>query len=396
MGDDSGDFSMPEDAGYAGDDVVAAPQGFGARFADSFGAILVGIVLIPLACAGLFWNEGHAVHVARALTEAQGIVRSVPADRRDPSLDGRLIHVAGPATSVGGVADEALGVRAPGLVLARRVEMYQWTETESGKGSERRFTYSRAWSEFPVSSGGFHASGHENPAFPAIRSRGFGAADARIDAVPVGATAVQRLAADAETTPDASGLAAARRTLGRPVQVSGGAYYVGQNPDVPHVGDLRIGYRRVPEGPASFLGRQEATGLEPYRASNGEEVLLAAFGTRSAADLVAKGQDDNRILAWILRAVGMVFLLVGFVLLFAPVNLLASYVPILGSLVGGATFVMALAATLLVGPAVMAVAWLAYRPLLAGGIVAGAALAAYAVSRLRGRRLAARPGFAPA
>lgn len=370
-----------------GEDVVAAPQGFGASLGGSIGAILVGIILVPLACIGLFWNEGHAVHVARALSETQRVVRSIPTERRDPGLDGKPVHVAGTVTSAAGVRDPQLGIAAPGLVLARRVEMYQWRESQTGSGQDRKYVYRQEWSESAHDSSHFHApSGHQNPAFPNVASRRYGAADARIDAVPVGAAAVQELGADQDLAADESGAAALARGMGRPALVDGGAYFVGRTPAAPKVGDLRISYRWRASGPASFIGSQGPSGLGPFRATNGEEILLTGSGIRSADQLVAQGQEDNRIFTWILRIVGLVVVLVGFCLLFAPVNLLASYIPILGSLVSGATFLVALAATLVVGPSVIALAWLAYRPLLALGLVAAAFLAGFGLVRLRQRR----------
>ncbi|GEO98524.1 TMEM43 family protein [Methylobacterium haplocladii] len=370
----------------SGADEVAAPQGIGARLGDSIGALVVGLILIPLACAGLFWNEGHAVKVARALDEVGRLVHSVPADRLDPAYNDKLIQVSGPTASAKGVADDALGVKAKGLKLSRNVEMYQWHEKESGSGQDRKFTYSREWSSSAVSSGSFHApSGHQNPAFT-LKSRDFGAADAMVGAVPVGAKAVLLLGGAEDTPVDEAGVATAKKALGRPVQASGGGYYAGESPDSPRVGDMRITYKIVPEGPASFIGRQEPGGLEAYRASNGQEILLGYTGTHSADAVVQMGQDDNRLFTWIIRAVALLFLLVGFVMLFAPVNILASYVPILGSLVGGATFLVALVATLVVGPTVMAIAWFVYRPLLAGGIIAGAVVLALAFRQLRLRR----------
>lgn len=393
-GDDTLGSSLGDGSGE-GDDVVAAPQGIGGRLGDSFGALVVGIILIPLACAGLFWNEGHAVKVARALDEVGRLVHSVPADRLDPTYNDKLIHVAGQTTSAKGVADDALGVKAKGLKLSRHVEMYQWRERESGSGQDRRYTYSREWSASVNSSKYFRdSSGHRNPPFT-FMSRDFGASDATTEAVPVGAKAALHLGGAEDLAVDDTGLATVKKALGRPVQVSGGGYYAGESPDVPRVGDLRITYKVVPEGPASFIGRQEPSGLEPYRATNGQEILLGYTGTHPADVVVQKGQDDNRFFTWVVRAIAMAFLLVGFVMLFAPVNILASYVPILGSIVGGATFLVALVATLLVGPTVIAFAWFFYRPLLAGGIIAGAVVLALAFRQLRLRRRSPAR-FAPA
>ncbi|GJE57429.1 hypothetical protein [Methylobacterium thuringiense] len=79
----SGDDALGASLG-GNDDVVAAPQGITSRLGDSFGALVAGIILIPLACAGLFWNEGHAVKVARALDEVGRLVHSVSSDRLHP------------------------------------------------------------------------------------------------------------------------------------------------------------------------------------------------------------------------------------------------------------------------------------------------------------------------
>ena len=359
------DFGSISDSVSAGNDVVAAPQGFGERLSNSFGAILMGLVLIPLSCWGLFWNEGRAIKTARALDEGLAVVRSIGTDRVDPALNGQLVHVAGETKSAGGVADADLGVKAPGLKLARHVEMFQWTETESGSGQDRKFTYSREWKASAVESGRFRApSGHENPAFPAYRSREFGAADARIGVFPIGAAAVSQLSPMEEFPISNAGVQIAQRVAGRPTQVSGGGYYMGQNPGSPRVGDVRVTYKIVREGPASFVGRQDSAGLQIYRAKNGQQFMLAGLGVQSSDDLFQKAQDDNRILTWILRGVGLLVLFIGFSSLFAPVTLLANYIPILGSLVSGAVTLVAAAATAIVGPVVIAVAWFAYRPLL--------------------------------
>ncbi|WP_162561393.1 TMEM43 family protein [Methylobacterium terrae] len=371
------------------DHAVAAPQSLAERLSDSVGSMIVGLVLVPLACLGLLWNEGRAVRVARSLAEAGAVVRTVPTDRRDPALDGALVHLAGPATTVAGAIDDELGPRSRGLALARKVEMYQWRESEQGSGAERKFVYRREWSEQPVHSTGFRVAGHDNPAFP-VRSRSFGAADARVEAVPVGAEASRLLPAQGALPADEIGAAALRQSLGRPVRASGGAYHVGAGPEAPRVGDLRVTYLLAPEGPASFLGRQGADGLTPYRAANGEGVLLAATGLHPAETLVARGEADNRRTTWLLRGLGLVFLFLGFAGLFAPVNVLARSLPVLGSIVSGAVTVVALAATALVGPVVIGAAWIAYRPLLASGLVAGAVLVSVLLYGL-GRRRSAGP-----
>jgi hypothetical protein len=391
---DSDFASAPESEG--GVDSVAAPQGFLERLGNSFGSILFGLALIPLACWGLFWNEGRAVKTARALTEGQGIVQTVGTQRVDPAMNGKLVHVSGDARSATGVGDEDFGVRVRGLRLERTVEMYQWVEKETGSGQDRKFTYTREWSGRAIDSSRFKApEGHRNPGSMPYRNQSFSAGDARIGAFPLGG-AVRNLGASTEHRLDASVINAARQRGVQRAQLTDGALYIGNDPGRPIVGDVKVAYRIAPEGPASFVGRQGSNGLENYRASNGNEFLLAQSGTKTPDEMFKSAQDDNATMTWILRVVGLVVLFIGFVSLFAPVNLLASYIPILGSLVSGAVSLVAAAATALVGPVVIAIAWLAYRPVVSVVVFGiGVALALlFRQMRLRKQRGATMPGGA--
>lgn len=377
-------FSAPE----GGEDVHAAPQGFFERLSNSFGSIIAGLVMIPLACWGLFWNEGRAVKTARALTEGQGIVQAIGTEKVDPALHGKLIHVSGPVTSAGGVADPVFGVKTSGLKLIRHVEQYQWVEKESGSGQDRKFTYSREWSDRPIDSSRFKfPQGHQNPGAFNWKSEGFAARDARINAYPLG-SAVQNLSDSTDYRVEAASLETARKAHVWQVHLYNGGFYVGLNPANPMVGHYRITYRLVPEGKASFVGKQTPDGIEAYRAKNGREFLLAQTGTKTTDEMFEKAQDDNATLTWILRGVGLLVLFIGFSALFAPVSLLASYVPILGSLVSGAVGLVAAAATAIVGPGVIAIAWFAYRPLVSIVVLAIGAAAAFGFRQLRLRRQA--------
>ena len=377
-------FSAPD----GGEDVHAAPQGFFERLSNSFGSIIAGLVMIPLACWGLFWNEGRAVKTARALTEGQGIVQAIGTDKVDSALNGKLIHVSGEVKSAGGVADPVFGVKTSGLKLIRHVERYQWVEKESGSGQDRKFTYSREWRDQFVDSSRFKfPQGHQNAGPFQWKNESFAAKDARINAYPVG-SAAGHLSQSIEFSVDPASLEAAKKAHVWQVHMYNGGYYVGLNPNNPMIGHYRITYRLVPEGKASFVGKQTPDGIEAYRATNGREFLLAQSGTKTTDEMFEKAQDDNATLTWIFRAVGLLVLFIGFSALFAPVTLLASYIPILGSLVSGAVGLVAAAATAIVGPSVIAIAWFAYRPLVSVIVLAIGAAIAFGFRQLRLRRQA--------
>lgn len=387
-------FTIPAE-GAAGEDVHAAPQGFLERLSNSFGAILMGLLLVPLACWGLFWNEGRAVKTARALEEGQGLVQSVGTQRRDPAFDGKLVHVTGAVRSDSGVQDDLFGIRSRGLKLYRKVEMLQWVEKESGSGQDRKFTYSQEWSDRPVDSSRFRVTqGHQNPPMR-WSSETFFVRDARIDSYPIG-NAIQRLSGATDFRLDPAVVETARRRTGSSLTMRDGMLFLANNQNGTQVGSLRVSYQLLQEGTASFVGRQTADGIEPYKARNGRDFLLAANGTRTTDEMFETAQQDNAILTWILRAVGLFVMFIGFSSLFAPVTLLASYVPLLGSLVSGALGLVAAAATAILGPAVIAVAWFAYRPLVSIIVLVIGFGLAFGFRILRQRRQAAAPRGAPA
>lgn len=383
------------DAGASGTDVHAAPQGVLDRLSNSFGAILFGLVAIPLACWGLFWNEGRAVKTARALAEGQGAVVAIASDRLDPAMNGKLVHVAGNVTSQTGVEDALFGVKAKGLRLHRKVELYQWSEKETGSGQDRKYVYERVWSDRIIDSSKFKVrQGHENQTAMDWPSQTFEATDARIGALPLG-PAIASLGGLRDHRIDGSGLATARRQHVWQVHQLDNGYYIGLHPSEPRVGHYRITYQIVPEGPASFVGQQSAEGLAPYKASNGNSFLLAQSGLKKPDEMFEKAQDDNATMTWIIRFVGLFGLFIGFASLFAPVSLLASYIPLLGGLVTGAVKLVALAATAIVGPMVIAFAWFAYRPMVSLVVIGIGAALALGLRLVRQRRQA-QPALARA
>ena len=104
--------------------------------------------------------------------------------------------------------------------------------------------------------------------------------------------------------------------------------------------------------------------------------------------MFGKAQDDNANLTWLFRGLGLLGMFIGFNMLFGPVKLLSSYVPVIGALVSGATSLVAAAAALVLGPFVIALAWFAYRPLVSLVVLAVGLAIAAGLILLRRRKLA--------
>lgn len=363
--------------------------------------IVVGFILLIACIWLLFWNEGRSVKTYRALVEGAGLVVSVDNGSVDPANDGKLVHVSGPVKPVGVPEDNVLGVAAQGAVgLARIVEMYQWVETSKSEtrkqlgGSEETVTtysYHKEWNRREIGSGSFRQSGHDNPQKPIDDAR-FAVPSATIGAFSVDGRAVARLGAERPvplTAIEANRLGEAV-ALGKPVSTIGGQAVFSFDPQNPAVGDIRIRFERSDISEASFVGAQRGTGLTPYRTTNGRDLFLSEGGLVDAAAMFDAAQSENTIVTWAVR----VGLFVGFAFILSILGVIADVVPFLGSLVRFGTTAIALVFTLLIGPAVIAVAWIAYRPLLAIAVLAaGIALAAGILYLRRGK---AAPAAAPA
>lgn len=379
------------------------------------GSALAGVILGPiliLACVwGLAWNEGRAVQMARGLTEGAGVVKEADPSPILPENDQALIHVVGPVAVTEPLSDPEFGVAATGVKLTRLVEMYQWqedskseTRTKLGGGEETvtTYTYTKGWSAEPIDSSAFQSpAGHENPEMSLTGTEVY-AQDATLGDYALqeailsqmdGAVPVPLGEAEAEAVQAAAG-------QGRTLTVARNQIYLGENPQVPAIGDTRVSYAVTPAAEISVVARQNGEDLLNYRARNGAEFLLVQMGDVPAADMFQSAQDANAILTWIIRAAGVLFLMAGFGLILAPLGVLADVVPLFGSIVRMGTGLIAFVFGLVVGTVTIALAWLAFRPITTAIILAVGGAIAYAVWRFgRGRakkRKAAEVAAAPA
>ena len=413
--------------------VKTTNQSWFSRVGSAFAGVVVGLILIVVCVGGLAWNEGRAVKTERALKEGAGLVIDVEADPVVTANDQGLVHVTGAVAVTAPLVDDAFGVTGTGVHLARQVEMYQWTETSKsesrtklGGGEETvtTYTYAKGWSGQAQDSSAFaEPGGHENPEF-AVESADFLAQDATLGAFALDDNVVGQIGGAAPLRLTQDNLEAVQAAAGddRYVSISQNRIVLSDSPmraeavttdetttdetaaddaatdeattetttrtvaQPATVGDVRIGYELTPAAEISVVAKQNGDGFLPYRAGNGEEFLLVSDGDVPAADMFAGAQDTNRIITWIVRVVGMVLLMVGFGLILAPLGVLADVLPLAGTIVRMGTGLIGFVLGLLVGSVTIALAWLAFRPLLTVGILVVAGAIAFAAWRFgRGR-----------
>ena len=324
------------------------------------------------------------------------VEKTVPALNKKGVL-GKLVHVQG---SLKGqtLQDKQYGVEVKNaLSLRRGTEMYQWVEEEEPNESndERFVTYRHhtEWVGSHVDTRSFRdkksAGTYKNPARPSLQPF-----EDRVRTIEVG---------ELKTSPEFSPKLLRFKPLdikrpndkdsfSRSVAMvkkiprnyvlrhmcesdvcQGVLYSSAKAVSQPEVGDARVRFQYAPaEGTVSLIGTKTKSGIGPYVAENGRSIALASRGKVDAEELLRGAVSENSIWTWLMRGGGVLLAFVGLLLVLSPINVLASYlsfVPLLGSLVGGlvgmAVFAVALLGALSCSVIVIAAAWLYYRPVLA-------------------------------
>ena len=368
-------------------------QSIFSRLAGAFVGAAIGLVLFLVAIGLLSWNESRAVDAMRGLGQAAREVVEASPGQIVSAQDGHLIHLTGPISAHGTIADSEMGVTKEGLVhLKRTVEMYQWdqheeshsqTQVGGSKTTQTTYSYTKKWSEQPIDSSGFRGD-HANPDMP-IRSQVFTAQDVTM--------------ADRTLTPKLLDGLSDYTAIPAPAVApegyrrQGNRFYRGNNPDAPRIGDVRVGFAGVAAQTVSIVAGQSGALLVPFKTTSGYKVGLIVPGDVDAADMVAQERSTEKMLTWILRIAGFFCFFVALLLLGSPLGVLADILPFLGSLVGGGIFFFALAFSIPLTLVTVAFAWIAVRPLLGIGLLVAAALIVVGVRRLTPRR--AKTSFLP-
>jgi gamma-tubulin complex component 4 len=124
-----------------------------------------------------------------------------------------------------------------------------------------------------------------------------------------------------------------------------------------------LSWVHVPAAEVSVLAQKRRGELREWRTSvEGYTVgLLERGGDVPAPWMLDHAQSAATSAAWALRGLGALAIFIGYLLLLGPANHIASYVPLLGSLVGCALSMAALAVAFAHTLVAIAVAWLSAR-----------------------------------
>lgn len=355
-------------------------QSYGSRIKNSLTGILFGLICVIAAAIFLFWNEGRTIKRLRTLEQGQSQLVQLQVNQPiNPVNNGKLVYIAGAAMTMETQIDEMFGISSQGISLSRNVQMYQWdeqkdTKTEKDFGGKERtittYSYHKGWFSSPQNSNNYkQAAEHTNPNMP-FRSHTFQANIVKVGELQLVPYLVSQINNDKSLPLDNVKIPEIYKNNS---QVINNGIYLGTNPSEPKIGDIKIAYEYVEPGMVSVVAKQNHGMLEVYYMNEGEIQILKT-GTHSAKELFKSAKKSNFLLGWGLRFGGWMVMFIGFAMIFAPLSVIASFVPVLGSIIGAGTGFIAFILASVLSLVMIAIGWISYRPIVGYSLLAIAAI----------------------
>jgi hypothetical protein len=352
---------------------VSSTSWFG-RIGGALKGMFFGLLLLPVAVLLLFWNETRAVKTAKSLEEGSAAVISARSDQVEIGNDNKLIHLTGQIETDENIADPLFGLGDKALRLVRYVEMYQWKENKETKTRDKlgggqetvtTYNYSKVWSNKLIDSTHFkELDGHVNPAGLPVPDHTVATTHAVLGAFKIPIDILAKIPGGEPLPPTNDNLAKLSPDLKAKARIVDNYIYLGNDPANPAPGDARIGFTVLRPATFSILARQTGDALASYHTHAGREIERIEPGDVSADAMFQHAARENTMLTWGLRAGGFLLMWLAFVIVLNPLHVLAEVVPFIGGIVEFGSVLVAGILGFAGSVVIIAVAWLASRPLL--------------------------------
>lgn len=329
------------------------------------GGIFVGLIFILAGIFMLWFNEGRTVQTKAAIMEAEEEYVDVSSTQADKNNEGKLIATNGKLeVSYDGVTDTTFDIHVARAKLQRTVEMYQWKETcKNDSNGNEVCRYNTVWDDEIIDSDTFEDSTHNNPSSMPYSSETFTADGSRVGDFLLDRELLNQLNANKKVN-----LKDTAKTTNMGL-TSDGTYYTNVQNGTPKVGDIRISFSYSDANNVSVLAVQNNNSFSKFTSKEGYTIYELEEGTLNGKQILQKLSDENNMTKWTLRLMGALFIIAGFAAIISPLQRLANFIPIFGTIFGWvtgfATVVLGLALSLIV----IALAWLRYRPVFSVGLL---------------------------
>ena len=322
------------------------------------GRVIVGLLLLFSGILLLWINEQNAFKTSEAISEAKSKYIDVNSSRLDNNNNDKLIATKGELKiPLVGVTDSDFNVQTKSAKLVRKVEMYQWTESCDDENGKEKCRYEKTWNDELINSNDFSNKAYQNPSKMPYSNETFLAQDVTVGAYNLDDTLLNKLEANKKLTVYNNEI-----TMNLGLR-SNDDYYTNVQNNSPQIGDIRISYTYSDATNVSILAVQNNDTLKPFVSSNGHKVYEIKSGNLTGAEILQSLTNQNNTQKWLIRLTGTIFIIISFILIISPLQFLANFIPIFGTIFGWITSLASVVIGLAISLIIIALSWLFYRPL---------------------------------
>ena len=327
-------------------------------------SILGGVAIFFIGIGLLWWNEGNNVKNIQSVNEGLKNYVDISSETINPQYENKLVATSGKLDVFGEISDDTFLITTNSAALYRKVEMYQWKE----ECDDDSCTYTKVWDDNLIDSSSFEQAGHTNPDYMPYESKTFTSQNAKVGAFTLPRDLLLQLSTNNKIM-NLSSEDSANHNM-----VITNNYYTTAKGNVNNIGDIRISFYDNDADTVSVLATQIGNSFIPYTTSSGKSLFKLYEGHYNGEEILGKITDENNILKWALRVLGVLCVISGISSLFKPLSILTGRIPILGDFVGTITGIVSFAIGLAISLLVIAIAWFRFRPLLSIILLAVVAL----------------------
>ena len=345
-------------------------KSWGSRLMDSIRGLFLGLILIIGSLILLWWNEGRAIHTENDLKDGSKNVVHLQSNLPLPENEDKLVHLTGTVNTADTLNDPDFNIYTNAIALKRNVLFYQWEERSEEKtekelgGSEKTtttYSYSKNWVSSKINSNNFKKpEGHINNSAYSYSNSSYEAENVFIDSFKLSKEVIDKISNFEPFPLDSS-------SKNNSYKISSNTIYLGSGnlENNPQIGDVKISFEVVKSSQlVSIISKQSQNTLVPFVGKNGSTINELMFGEVSADEMFKEAISNNKMITWLLRLLGLVFCISGFMLLFKPLVIIGDFVPFIGSIVGIGTGFLSTILGMIFSFITVAIAWFFYRPII--------------------------------
>lgn len=345
-------------------------KSWGSRLMDSIRGLFLGLILIIGSLILLWWNEGRAIHTENDLKDGSKNVVHLQSNLPLPENEDKLVHLTGTVNTADTLNDPDFNIYTNAIALKRNVLFYQWEERSEEKtekelgGSEKTtttYSYSKNWVSSKINSNNFKKpEGHINNSAYSYSNSSYEAENVFIDSFKLSKEVIDKISNFEPFPLDSS-------SKNNSYKISSNNIYIGSGnlENNPQIGDVKISFEVVKSSQlVSIISKQSQNTLVPFVGKNGSTINELMYGEVSADEMFKEAISNNKMITWLLRLLGLVFCISGFMLLFKPLIIIGDFVPFIGSIVGIGTGLVSSILGMIFSFITVAIAWFFYRPII--------------------------------